>query len=123
MAEKLERVKEKWNQAWLDRDSGTVEAITADDYVYIGPQGQVLDRAAILEIVRSPTYRLAEGKWTGVSVSHLSDDCALVLDRFQGEGEYRGQEFEEDHRHTTVWVRRKGRWQVRLEHCSTIEAG
>ena len=120
MTEELERLNEEWNSAWLTKDVATVETIAAQDYVYIGPQGQVLDRAAIFEIIRSPSDQLTSGSWTEVSISRLGPDSALVLDRFRGEGEYRGQPFKEDHRHTTVWVRRHGQWQVRLEHCSSI---
>jgi hypothetical protein len=123
VTEELERSNEDWNGAWLTNDVSAVETIAAEDYVYIGPQGQVLDRNAILEIVRSASYRLASGSWTEVSISWLGTDSALILDRFRGEGEYRGHQFKEDHRHTTVWVRRHGRWQVRLEHCSAITTG
>jgi hypothetical protein len=111
---------DKWNAAWLTKDVAVVEGLAADDYVYISPQGQVLDRVAILKIIRSESYRLARGSWTEVSISPLDSDSALVLDRFRGEGEYRGQAFKEDHRRTTVWVRRHQGWQVRLEHCSAI---
>jgi ketosteroid isomerase-like protein len=121
MTEELKRLNEEWNGAWLTKDVAAVETMTAEDYVYIGPQGQLLDRAAILEIIRSPSYRLARGSWTEVAISKLGADSALVLDRFRGEGEYRGQPFHEDHRHTTVWIRRHGQWQMRLEHCSPIQ--
>ena len=122
MTEELEQPNDDWNGAWLAKDVATVEMLAAYDYVYISPQGQVLDRPAILEIIRSRSYRLASGSWTEVSISRLGSDFGLILDRFRGEGEYRGQAFKEDHRHTTVWLRRQGRWQVRLEHCSAIAA-
>ena len=120
MAEDARVANDQWNAAWLTKDVAAVESLAADDYVYIGPQGQVLDRVAILEIVRSKSYRLVRGSWTELSISRLGSDSALVLDRFRGEGEYRGQVFKEDHRHTTIWVRRHQGWQVRLEHCSAI---
>lgn len=123
MIQELERLNDKWNSAWLNKDSDTVEGLLAEDYEYIGPQGQVLDRSAILEIIRSPSYHLSIGSWEEVTISQLSLDSVLVLDRFRGEGEYRGQAFKEDHRHTTVWVRRSGQWFVRLEHCSAIGGG
>ncbi len=123
MTEELELVNERWNGAWLTKDVAAVEAIAAADYQYIGPRGQLLDRAAILEIIHSASYRLATGSWTEVSICRLGADVALVLDRFRGEGEYRGRTFKEDHRHTTVWARRDGQWQVRLEHCSAITDG
>ena len=123
MTDELRRHNETWNNAWLTKDVAAVDRIAADDYVYIGPQGQVLRRPAILKIIRSPSYRLASGRWTGIAISPLGKDAALVLDRFTGQGEYRGRAFNEDHRHTTVWVRRNRQWRVRLEHCSAITRG
>ena len=122
MSEDLKAAIDNWNQAWLTKSVPIIEATTAEDYAYIGSHGQVLDRAAILQLVGSPSYRLAWGSWDDVSVCHLGSDSALVLDRFRGEGQYLGRPFKEDHRHTSVWVRREGRWQVRLEHCSSIAA-
>ena len=123
MADKLESVIETWNSAWLSKDVNAVEMIAADDYIYVGPEGQVLDRAAIVEIIRSPGYRLVSGTWSETSISQLGGDTAVVMDRFRGEGEYRGRVFNEDNRCTAVWVRRSDRWQVRLEHCSAIAGG
>lgn len=120
MSGELKGQNARWSEAWLTKDVAAVERIAAKDYMYIGPQGQVLRRADILKIVRSRSYHLARGKWTGISVSVLGSDAALVVDRFTGEGEYRGSRFTEDHRRTAVWVRRAGRWQVRLEHCSAV---
>jgi ketosteroid isomerase-like protein len=120
VSEDLERVNEEWNCAWLARDAATVERIAAEDYVYLGPQGQVLDKGDILAIIRSPSYRLARGRWDEVTIGELGPESALILDRFRGHGEYRGRVFVEDHRHTSVWVRRESRWRVRLEHCSAI---
>ena len=123
MTGELKRHNDKWNEAWLTKDVAAVEKMAAKDYMYVGPRGQVLRRAGILKIIRSRSYRLARGHWTEIWVSVLGSDAALVVDRFTGEGEYRGLRFTEDHRHTTVWVRRAGQWQVRLEHCSEITAG
>jgi ketosteroid isomerase-like protein len=123
MTDDLQNMNERWNSAWLTKDVAAVEMMAAEDYVYVGPEGQVLDRADILAIIRSPSYRLASGTWTEVSCHRLGVDTAVVLDRFQGSGEYRGQTFNEDHRRTTVWVKRHGQWQVRHEHCSAITGG
>lgn len=105
----LEHAHASWNGAWLAKDVAAVEQMAADDYQYIGPYGQVLDRSTILEMIRSSSYRLGSGSWTEVSIGRVADDCAIALDRFRGAGEYCGRMFREDQRHTTVWVRRRGR--------------
>jgi ketosteroid isomerase-like protein len=123
MDDELERAYARWNNAWLTKDAAAVADIAAADYAYIGPFGQVLDKDDILEIVHAPSYQLVSGSWTGTAFDRLAADAALVLDRFRGKGEYRGQVFAEDHRCSAVWVRRHGQWQIRLEHCSAIANG
>ena len=68
MLSDLRSVSERWFQAWLDKDAATVEALAADDYIYIAPSGLALDRQAILAIIRSPSYRLDRGTRTEVVV-------------------------------------------------------
>src|SRR5258708_28032273 len=49
----------------------SVERLMADDYIYVGPNGLVLDRHAILRIIRSPSYRLdGDRKSTRLNSSH-----------------------------------------------------
>jgi len=120
MINDLKSVSDEWNAAWLNKDVTAVERLAADDYLYISPQGDMLDRSDILGIIRSPTYSLRKGKWTEVSITQLGPSIALLLHRFQGAGEYRGTSFVEDNRLTTIWVRIGGQWKVRHEHCSAI---
>ncbi len=58
MMTELERLNDTWNKAWLEKDVATVEQLMASEYAYIAPNGQVLDRDAILQIIRSPSYEL-----------------------------------------------------------------
>ena len=58
MLAELQRLNETWNRAWLQKDAATVERLMAEDYLYVGPKGPVLDGPAILGIIRSPSYRL-----------------------------------------------------------------
>jgi predicted alpha/beta superfamily hydrolase len=48
----------RWFQAWLEKDIATVGWLTAGDYLYVAPSGLVLDRPAILPVIRSPSHRL-----------------------------------------------------------------
>jgi len=114
----LERFDRQWNQAWLTKDAAAVERMMAEDYVYVAPNGQVLDREAILRIIRSPTYRLNHGALTNIVVRVLGDDAAVVRDRFQGDGEYEGKPFKEDHSLVRVCAKVQGQWQIVVEQCT-----
>lgn len=118
MIAELERLNEIWSRAWLEKDAATVDKLMGSEYVYIAPNGQVLERQVILEIIRSPSYRLYQGARTEVVVKPLGSDVAAVVHRWQGEGTFDGKSFKDDHRCTMVCARRNDQWQVVLEQCS-----
>jgi uncharacterized protein (TIGR02246 family) len=118
VSSELERFDQQWNRAWLEKDAATVERLMASDYVYVAPGGQVLDRAAILRIIRSPTYRLNHGALTDIVVRMLGDDAAVIRDRFQGEGEFEGKPFKDDHSCVRVLARDRGQWHMVVEQCT-----
>jgi uncharacterized protein (TIGR02246 family) len=111
-------LSERWFQAWLEKDAGTVDRLMADDYIYIGPNGLVLDRQAILGVIRSPTYRLDRGTRTEIVVRAVGRDAAVVRHRYRGAGAFDGNSFTDDHRGLMVWEKRAGEWRLALEQCS-----
>ena len=117
MRVELERLNHGWLNAWLAKDAVAIEAMMAPEYSYIAPHGQVMDRARILAIVRSPGYRLDRSTGSEVRVT-VFKDSAIVLRRSQSAGSLDGHPFIEDHRCTSVWVRQGGTWQLGWEHCS-----
>ena len=84
MADELEAVIAAWQDAWFTGDASTIAATMTDDYVYVGPNGAVMDRTAILQVVNDPTYRLMSGTHTERVVVMLGDAAALVRHRWQG---------------------------------------
>ena len=119
MQAELERLNHAWLDAWLAKDAAAIEAMMAAEYTYIAPNGQVLDRARILAIVRSPSYRLDRATGSEVRIT-VFEDSAIVLRRSQSSGSFNGHAFIEDHRCSAVWVRQGGTWRLGWEHCSAI---
>ncbi len=114
----LHGLSEHWFQAWLEKDATTVERLAAEDYVYVAPNGSVLDRQAILKVIRSPSYRLDRGTRTEVVVRPLSSEAAVVRHRYQGAGSFEGTAFTDDHRCVMVWEKQAGDWRLVMEQCS-----
>src|SRR5262249_24792428 len=86
MTAELEHLNQIWEQAWLDKDAALVEKLMADEYVYIAPNGKIMDRDSILKIIRSPSYHLDYGTRTEVVVKAVSQDTAVVVHRAQDGG-------------------------------------
>lgn len=120
MTTELQALNDAWYAAWFAKDDGTVDRLMAADYVYVAPTGMILDRAAILGIIRSPSYRLDRGGRTEVVFRPLGADCAIVRGRWQGEGSYEGSAFRDDHRCVSIWAREGGAWRIVLEQCSAV---
>src|SRR5688572_12594710 len=111
-------LSERWFQAWLQKDAATVEWLAAEDYVYVAPNGSTLDRLAILEIIRSPSYRLDRGTRSDVVVRAVGDDAAVVRHHYQGAGSFDGTTFTDDQRCVMVWEKQAGGWRLVMEQCS-----
>lgn len=122
MRDELETLITAWHAAWFTKDARAIAQMMAEDYVYVGPNGAVLDRAAILQIVGDPSYGLTGGTHTETIVVMLGEGAALVRHRWQGTGTFRGQVFVDDHRCVTICDGSSGRWCIRYEQCSAIGA-
>jgi hypothetical protein len=118
MLSELHGLSERWFQASLEKDVATVERLAAQDYLYVAPSGSVLDRQAILEIIRSPSYRLDHGTRTEVVVRALGQDAVVVRHRYQGAGSFEGTSFTDDQRCVMVWEKQAGEWRLVMEQCS-----
>jgi hypothetical protein len=118
VSSELQGLSERWFQAWLEKDVATVERLAADDYAYVGPNGLVLDRQAILAIIRSPSYRLDHGTRSEVVVRALGQEAGVVRHRYQGAGSFKGTSFTDDHRCVMVWEKQAGQWRLVMEQCS-----
>ena len=118
MSADLEHLNKIWNTAWLEKDAALVEKLMADDYLYIAPNGQLLDRKAILNVIRSPSYRLDNSTRTPVVIKTAGEDAAIMVFHSQAAGMFEGKSFKDDHKCTMLCVRRGNEWRVLLEQCS-----
>ena len=117
--EELIDVSDAWDRAMVTNDPEAIGLYMADDWIIVGTDGSVGDRAAFLELVRS-------GKLThDVMESHdlkvrVYGDTAVVTGRGVSGGQYQGQSFYLVERTSCVYVRQQGRWRCVLTHLSLI---
>lgn len=118
MTTEVRDLSARWFQAWLDKDPSTIDLLAADDYLYVSPNGSVLDRPAILAVIRSPSYRLDRGTRSEIVVRELGPGAAIVRHRYQGAGAFEGKEFSDDQRCVMVWEKQTAGWRLVLEQCA-----
>src|SRR5688572_6071078 len=97
MAADLEHLNQIWNQAWLQKDAALVEKLMADDYVYIAPNGKLLDRKTILNVIKSPSYRLDNSTRTPVEIKTVGKDAAVMIFHSEATGTFEGKSFKDSH--------------------------
>lgn len=114
----LDDLRKRWFQAWIKKDVATVERLAADDYVYVAPNGVIMDRQAILRIIRSPSYRLDRSTRSEFVVRTLGDNAAILRHRWRGGGSFEGTAFTDDHRCVMVCEKQAGTWRIVFEQCS-----
>lgn len=77
-----------WQDAWFTKNQSVVSQLMSDDYVYVAPNGSIMDRAAILGVVGDATYGLTGGAHTETVITLLGESAAMVRRRWQGSGKY-----------------------------------
>ena len=53
----VETLMTAWQDAWFTKNGRAIAEMMTDDYIYVAPNGAVMDRATILGVVNDPTVR------------------------------------------------------------------
>lgn len=98
-------------EASFRRDAEFPLRTLAEDYVAIGPLGQITTKKEAISARRSGQLRY-ENIDISDMVVRLYGDTAIVTARADVKGHQLGEDFSGPYRYTRVWVRRSGRWQT-----------
>lgn len=115
----LTRVAHEWDRVMVANDAEQIGRYMADDWLIIGPDGSVGDRATFLGLVASGdlSHNVMESHDVNVRVY---GDAAVVIARGISGGNYREQAFYLVERVSCVFVRREGQWKCVSTHLSQI---
>jgi len=113
--EELLKIEKAFADAIVKNDLEGIERLVAGDWIIIDPNGETVDRARFLEVIKSGalTHDMMESEDFRVRVYA---DAAVVTAITSTKGKFMGQEFSTQERATDVFVRRDGRWQCVLTH-------
>ena len=118
----LIRLTSEWDRAMVSNDADAIGAFMADEWVIIGPDGRIGNRADFLAFVRSGalTHDVMESEELDVRVY---GDAALVIARGTSGGTFEGTPFLLLERVSSLFVRSAGRWRCVSTHLSPLTAG
>lgn len=119
IAEEIMEVSHAWDSAMVANDADAIGSYMADDWIIVGPDGSVGDKATFLELVRSGalTHDVMESHDLSVRVY---GDTAVLTARGVSGGKYQGEPFYLVERASCVFVRQAGQWKCVLTHLSQI---
>lgn len=114
------RLSQRINDALLKGDASFLEGVTADDWMVIGVDGRIQDKASALKGLRDGSLKFNAMDDTEVKV-RLYGDAAIVTGRRMAKFQRQGQETGGAGRFTRVFVGRGGRWQYVSSQTTRIE--
>jgi len=115
----LVAVAHAWDRAMVTNDAAAIGNFMADDWIIVGSDGSVTDKAGFLGLVESGivTHDLMTSENMRVRVY---GDAAVITADGVSAGTYHGEPFREVERASSVFVRRSGQWRCVLTHLSRL---
>jgi ketosteroid isomerase-like protein len=104
--EEILALEATWHVAPLDGDVETVSRVTADDWIGVGPAGEVMSKADLIEMLSSRQAPFESTVYDDVRL-YVYGQTAVVTSFFRGEGE----DIQFEQRFMRVYANRDGRWQ------------
>jgi len=106
-------------EAAVQRDAETLDRLYADDFIFTGSLGEVLNKEQAIASYRAGEIRYESVETDEVDV-RLYGDTAVSVGRATIKAHYRGQDFSGPYRYTAVYVKRESGWQEVAFHSSRI---
>jgi len=117
--QELVEVAHAWDRAMTANDAAAIGRFMADDWIIVGSDGSVTDRAAFLGLVESGI--VSHDVMTSENIRvRVYGDAAVVTSDGVSAGKYHGQPFREVERASSVFVRQSGTWRCVLTHLSRL---
>jgi ketosteroid isomerase-like protein len=110
----------EWDEAMVANDAEAIGHFMADEWVIVGTDGRVGDKAIFLELVRSGALSHDVMETHDLTV-RIYGDTAVTLARGISGGKYQEHPFREVERVSCVFVREDGRWRCVLTHLSRLD--
>jgi ketosteroid isomerase-like protein len=119
--DEIRRLDERWVDAEQRGDTGTLAALTTDDFVLVGPLGFMLNKQQWLDRYRTGDLVTTSLDWHDAEVRDYGD-CAVVVGVHTQQAAYRESPVNGEFRSTHIAVRRDDRWLLAGIQLSPIGA-
>lgn len=118
----LAEIERQSAAALVSGDFQALGSIFAEEWILVGPAGEVMTRRFIFEQLRSG-YLKFTGYEMGAMEIRIFGDTAVVVGRGTPRGEWNGEKFEEKEVFSDTFTRIGGKWRCVMSHSSAIAEG
>ncbi len=111
--------RNRYIEAEENKDIAYLDKIFADDFFALNPQGQLLDKAQMLENMKRTdrTFKVFNPRETRV---HFYGNVAILSEHVTVDGEDKGRAFGGEFRFIRIFAKQHGNWQVVLAQGAPI---
>lgn len=121
VGKELSDLEQMWTRAILRNRAEEIARFMTDDWVIIGPGGEVIDKSRFLRAIESGDLthaRMDSDEWR----VRVYEDTAVVTARVISEGKFKGEPFRTEERSTSVYARDEGRWTCVLTQVTPLRS-
>ncbi|WP_428031064.1 nuclear transport factor 2 family protein [Ancylobacter sp.] len=116
----VEAAELRLRDAALAGDVAALEALLADDLVFVNQLGHVLGKEDDLDLHRTGAFRLETLTFSGYRLRSMGPGLIFAVLRADATGEAGGAPFEATLRFTRLWRRDETGWRVASAQCTSI---
>ncbi len=98
--------------AMLASDVAELDALIADDLLFVGPTGELATKAMDLELHRTGGTKFDELTPKELVLRVTSERSAIAVAKISLSGNYLGHDFAGDYRYLRVWRNGESGWQI-----------
>src|SRR5437667_2779237 len=110
MEHELLKLEDEFARAVASNDADALERLLADDWIIVNADGNIIDKARFLGVIRAGALSHESVESTDLRV-RLYGNTAVVTALTTTKGKFMGQDFASCERATDIFVKQTDRWQ------------
>ena len=114
----LKKIEQDWADAHVKRDPTFVQRIISDDFTFVGPAGNIVNKADYVKEMAGDTI-FTEFKIDELKV-RIYGDAAVVVGLASVSAKAKGEEESGQYCFTDVFVKQKGEWKAVSGHVTQV---
>jgi len=115
----ISTINEEYEKAIVRQDVAAYDRLLADDLIFTDQDGIVKTKAEVIKEVRTGDYKFEYGRSEEKKI-RVFGNTAVLNGIWVDKGTYKGKEFNDRQRYTTVYVKKNGSWQVISDQVTNI---